>query len=65
MEKKTSDARLRANAKYNAKTYKTFTVNAKISDYEIISEYCEQHDISKAKLLIEAAKYIIDNGIEL
>lgn len=65
MEKKTSDARLRANAKYNAKTYKTFTVNAKIADYDVIQAYCDARGISKAKFLIAAAKYAIDNDIDI
>lgn len=65
MDNKTSAARLRANKKYNAKTYKTFTVNAKISDYDVIQAYCDARGISKAKFLISAAKYAIDNDIDV
>ena len=65
MEKKNTEARIRANNKYNAKTYKTFTVNAKISDYDVIQAYCDARGISKAKFLIAAAKYAIDNDIDV
>lgn len=60
-----SDAQKKADAKYHAKTFKAFTVNAKISDYEIINDYCNNNDISKTKFLITAAMYCIDNQIPL
>ena len=60
-----SKAHAKASAKYNAKTYKTFTVNAKFAEYDKISEYCEKTGISKAKLLLKAANYCIDNNIDL
>lgn len=62
---KASEARIRANKKYNAKTYKTFTVNAKFAEYDKISEYCEKNGMSKAQLLLRAADYCIDNNINL
>lgn len=65
MEKKNTEARIRANNKYNAKTYKTFTVNAKISDYDLIQAYCDGREVSKAKFLIAAAKYVIENDIDV
>ena len=42
---------------------KTFTVNAKIAEYEKIEKYCNDKSISKAQLLLKAAMYIIDNNI--
>ena len=60
-----TEAQKRANKKYNAKTYRPFTINAKIAEYEKISEYCEKHGISKAQLLLRAADYCIDNNIDL
>ena len=60
-----TEAQKRANKKYNAKTYKAFTVNAKIAEYEKIAEYCEKNEISKAQLLLKAAQYCIDNNIDL
>ena len=62
---KASQARIKANNKYNAKTYKTFTVNAKIADYEKIELYCNNNNMSKAGLLLKAAMYCIDNKIKL
>lgn len=64
-ERKSSDARLRANAKYHAKTFRSFTVNAKIPDYEFITKYCDSHNISKTKFLIGAAKYFINKNIDI
>lgn len=60
-----TEAQKRAEAKYKAKTYKTFTVNAKIAEYEKITEYCTNNDISKAQLLLKSALYCIDNDIDL
>lgn len=60
-----SKAHTRASAKYNAKTYKTFTVNAKIADYEQITAVSSAAGMSKAGFLIAAAKYCIDNNINL
>ena len=60
-----SDAQKRADKKYHEKTYKAFTVNAKISEYDKITAYCEKNGISKAQLLLKAAKYCIDNNIDL
>lgn len=60
-----SEAQKRADKKYHAKTYKTFTVNAKIADYNIINDYCCNNNMSKAKFLINSAKYCIDNNIDI
>ena len=60
-----TEAQKRANKKYHDKTYKTFTVNAKITEYEKITEYCTNHDISKAQLLLKSALYCIENNIDL
>ncbi len=62
---KATEARIRANNKYNAKTYKSFTINAKFDEYDKINNYCNSNDISKAQLLLKAAMYCIDNNIDL
>lgn len=58
-----TEAQKRADKKYKEKNYKTFSVNAKIADYEKIEKYCNNNNISKAQLLLKAAMYIIDNNI--
>lgn len=63
--KKNTAARIRANNKYNAKTYKSFTVNAKIADYETINDYCNKTGISKTQLLMKSALYCINNNIDI
>ena len=60
-----TEAQKRADKKYKDKTYKTFTVNAKIADYEKIELYCNANNMSKAQLLLRAALYCIDNEIKL
>ena len=60
-----TEAQKRAEKKYHAKTYKTFTVNAKIVDYEKIESFCNANNISKAGLLLKAAMYVIDNDINI
>ena len=60
-----TEAQKRADKKYKNKTYKTFTVNAKIADYEKIEKYCNANNMSKAQLLLRAALYCIDNEIKL
>lgn len=62
---KSSSARSRASAKYNAKTYKTFSVNAKFDEYEMITDYCARNGISKNALLLGSVKYIISNNIDI
>ncbi|MDE7293729.1 MAG: hypothetical protein K2N72_04815 [Oscillospiraceae bacterium] len=62
---KATEAKIRANNKYNAKTYKAFTVNAKIAEYQKITDYCNKTGISKAQLLLRAAEYVIDNNIDI
>ena len=60
-----TEAQKRADKKYKEKTYKTFSVNAKIAEYEKIEKYCNDNNISKNKFLLSAAAYIIDNNIKL
>ena len=60
-----SKAHIEASSRYNQKNYRSFTVNAKISEYEKIEKYCNDNNISKAQLLLKAAMYIIDNNIAL
>lgn len=60
-----SDAQKKADKKYHETHLKSFTVNVKISDYDMITQYCVANSISKSKLLLESAKYIIDNDIDL
>lgn len=65
VNKKNSDARIRANAKYNSKAYKKIQAYIKPDDYTIIDNYCNARGISKAAFIVGAARYIIDNNIML
>ena len=55
----------RDDEKYKEKTYKTFSVNARISDYEIIEKFCTDNNISKNQLLLKSALYCISHKIPL
>lgn len=63
VNKKASAARIRANAKYNAKTYKQLNANVRIEDYNIIDTFCKDNNISKASLIVTACKKYIDNYV--
>ena len=60
-----SKAHIKASSRYNQKNYRSFTVNAKISEYDKIEKYCNDNNISKNKFLLSAAMYCIDNNIKL
>lgn len=60
-----SKAHIEASSRYNQKNYRSFTVNAKISEYNKIEKYCIANGISKAQLLLKSAAYVIDNNIKL
>ncbi len=60
-----SEAQKRADKKYHDKKYKTFSVNAKADEYELIDEFCKRNGISKNALLLKSTKYCIKNNIDI
>lgn len=60
-----TEAQKRAEKKYHKKTYKPFTINAKIEEYATIEKYCNDNNISKNKFMLNAAMYIIKNNIKI
>lgn len=52
---------IEANKEYNKKNYKDLSAKIKPEDYEFIDSYCKNNKISKAKLIVEACRYYIDN----
>lgn len=62
---KNSPAKIAANNRYSAKHYKQLKANIKPDDYAIIDTYVKQHCTSKAKFIVAACKYCIDNQIDL
>lgn len=51
------------NNAYNKKTYKNIALRCKPSEYEQIEDFCQNMDISKNRLLIDSALYIIQNDL--
>ena len=45
----------------NKDSIKQLKADIKSDDYTIIDDYCKSHDISKAKFIVEACKYYIEN----
>lgn len=56
---------IKASNKYNKANYKRLDTNLKPEDYEAITKYCNDNNISKAKFVTAACRYIINNGIKL
>lgn len=65
INKKNSDARIKANARYNKKAYCNISIRVKPIDYNIIDAYCKNHNISKAALIVRAVRYCIGHNIDL
>ncbi len=65
-----SEAQKAADKKYRNKKLSDGTkkqINATINsdDYKMIDDYCKKIGISKAKLFVNSAKYIINNNIDI
>lgn len=65
-----SEAQKKADKKYRYKKLKDGTkkqINAtlNISDYDYIDNYCKNNNISKARLIVSACRYCIENNIDL
>ncbi len=65
-DRKSSDARLRANAKYNAKTYHRYAINTRLEYVDRIDEYKQKCGIASDSGIFNAAiRYCIENNIDL
>ena len=51
--------------KYRDTKYKQIAIAIKPADYTIIDNYCKQHNISKAALIVRAVRYCIGHNIDL
>ncbi len=48
----------------NKDSIKQLKADIKSDDYDLIDGYCKKNDISKAKFIVEACKYYIENHSE-
>lgn len=48
---------------YEKENYKKILIRLKPSEYEQIEDFCQNMDISKNRLLIDSALYIIQNDL--
>lgn len=65
-----SEAQKRADKKYRQKklndgTKKQINATLDIDIYNMIDNYCKDNNISKAKLITNSIKYIIENNINI
>lgn len=56
VNKKSSDARIRANAKYNAKTYKRLTLSIKLNEFEKIQAEVQKQGVSMNSFILECIR---------
>ena len=54
----------RARAKYDAKSFKYYSVKFKISEMEAIEKYCKEKGVAKNTLFRKAIMQYIDRPIE-
>ncbi len=64
-----TEAQKKADIKYRNKklhdgTKKQINATLDIEDYTVIDEHCTANNISKAKFIVAACKYCIDNNIK-
>lgn len=65
-----SDAQKKADKKYRYKkltdgTKKQINATLNIDDYNMLDNYCEELDMSKASLIVKAVRYCKENDIDL
>lgn len=53
-KKKNSDAKIRANAKYNKKNYKNLSIKIRPDQAEKIRDIAQRHHLSLAQLIVKA-----------
>lgn len=58
VQKKNSDAKIKANDKYNKKHYKNISIRIRPDQAEKIRETAQRHHLSLAQLIITAVDYL-------
>ncbi len=66
-ERKSSQAKINANMKYSAKTYKRIPLDVKINSAEVLKEYCKSINTGVNTFIKEAIKekYLKDTGKDI
>lgn len=63
---KRSEAQIRADKKYQLKTYKRFALNTRLEYVPEIEKYMQEHGFtSYSSFFNQVAKYVIENNIDL
>lgn len=57
--------KVKYNKIYNKLNYKQLKANLKPDDYMMIDNYCKMSNISKAKFIVAACRYCIENNVKL
>lgn len=53
-------AHIKASNKYNKENYKKIQANIKPDDYNLINNYCNNNNISKSQLIVNACREYIE-----
>lgn len=61
---KNSAAKVAAADRYNKKHYRNISIRLQPNDVILIDTHCKENNISKAKFIVAACKYCIDNKIK-
>lgn len=63
---KRSEAQIRADKKYQLKTYKRFALNTRLEYVPAIEKYMNEHGFtSYSSFFNQAMKYVIENNVDL
>lgn len=62
---KISEARYKANRRYNEKTYETINTTVKKGERERIKKYAESKEMSVNSLICKSLAYCIENNIDV
>lgn len=60
IKKKNSDARIRANNKYNKKNYTRTPISLRHNEMNVLNAHCEKHGYSKNGFIVQAIKEKIE-----
>ena len=63
-ERKSTNAQLKAIAKYNKMHYKTIACKVKIDEMSQINDYASKNNMSISKLIYNCIKYCMQNNIK-
>jgi len=59
------DKKIKYNNEYNKNHYKNINIRIKPEVNEMLENYCNDYNISKAQFITNVVKYIVNNNIDI